>query len=89
MWGCGGLRKYRDPFFVLSIGFLYFHMIEGVVSFKVALPTGSAAPPCSLIYKYNTKYTTECTHLPAETINGKTQTQSLLLWSTRQADLSQ
>jgi hypothetical protein len=59
MWGCGGLRKYRAPFFVLSIGLLDLHMIKSVVRSKVALPTGSTALTCSLIYKYNTKYISE------------------------------
>jgi hypothetical protein len=56
MWGCGGLRKYRAPFFALSIGLLDLHMIKGAVRFKVALPTGSTALTCSLIYKHNTKH---------------------------------
>lgn len=61
MWGCGGLRKYRDPFFALSICLLDLHVIKGAARFKVTLPKGSTALSCSLIYKYNIKCISECT----------------------------
>jgi len=61
MWGCGGLRKYRAPFFALSIGLLDLHVIKGVAWFTAALPTGSTALNCSLIYRYNIHYIPECT----------------------------
>jgi hypothetical protein len=63
IWGCGGLRKYRDPFFAFSIGLLDLHVIKGVAWYKVALPTGSTSLNRSLIYKYNTQDIPECTDL--------------------------
>lgn len=54
MWGCGGLRKYRAPFFVFSIGLLDMHVIKGVAWYKDALPNGSTSLNRSLIYKHNT-----------------------------------
>lgn len=61
MWGCGGLRKYRVPFFALSICLLDLHVIKGAARFKVTLPNGSTALSCSLIYKHNIKLISECT----------------------------
>lgn len=61
MWGCGGLRKYRAPFFALSICLLDLHVIKGAARFKVTLPKGSTALSCSLIYKHNIKCISECT----------------------------
>ena len=61
MWGCGGLRKYRAPFFALSIGLLDLQVIKGAARFKVTLPKGSTVLSCSLIYKHNIKCIFECT----------------------------
>lgn len=74
MWGCGGLRKYRAPFFALSIGLLDLHVIKGSARFKGTLPKGSTALSCSLIYKHNIK----CISEGAASMHTKLQKQYII-----------